>query len=66
MSDSSYGVGMVGAALVLLTACKFQCSIGGGNDIKGAKSSNEMIGESLVMGISATGCSRSSPRRAGR
>ncbi len=37
MSDSSYGVRMVGAALVLLTACKFQCSIGGGNDIKGAK-----------------------------
>ncbi len=37
MSVSTYGFRIAATALVLLSACKFQCSLGGGNQIKGTK-----------------------------
>ncbi|MBP9088615.1 MAG: DUF4333 domain-containing protein [Kofleriaceae bacterium] len=37
MSVSTYGFRTAATALLLLTACKFECSLGGGNKIKGAK-----------------------------
>ena len=32
-----YGFRTAAAAMLLLTACKFECSLGGGDKIKGAK-----------------------------
>ena len=37
MSISMFGFRAAAAALLLLTACKFECSLGGGDKIKGAK-----------------------------
>lgn len=37
MSVSMYGFRTAAAAMLLLTACKFECSLGGGDKIKGAK-----------------------------
>jgi hypothetical protein len=37
MSVSTYGFRTAAAAMLLLTACKFECSVGGSNNIKGAK-----------------------------